>query len=1058
MRIRIPNLIAAVITIALLATISIAATSTSIARCQSLGNLTGSAEHQLQPNQCFEYRVDLAEGTFVRFAAEQRGVDLKLEFFDVAGQPPIKVADSPNRNQGYEGFVFVVHKSGEYTLRVRWVEPNETYVSEGTYRLTIAEKRSAVPPDEEFIRSVNQADTLLNQGDAAGLTGAIAIYGTLRRHDRDWLTYRNALALSEYGRLLRVARDNEKAVNVFRQALALAGSSHLKGEVSSDLGLALYRLGNFPESESTLRQAIPLIAKFGNADDLAQAYTRLTITLTKTGKIDEAVDLSAQAEAIVGVPEYTKITVLNNHGLAYAAQGKRGEALRLMEGLPARYVALKKLDDAVLSLSAIVGIYESLNDIVRAKGYLDQLLQLADKTTKPEETRSMVFYYLGRFEADPNKKIDHFNRALTEQRSLNNPDFQGIIFNQLGIAHYGLGNRKNRAPYRTALEFYAKAQAIFERNLNKIDLAQTLNNAGAAHFALGEAALAVAAYRKALVIYNQTGFKNGEAETFHNLMMLYDQPRTRRIAILYGKRSVNSYQELRRNIQDLSPSLQLSYLKGNEDTYRRLADILVAAGRLVEAEQVLAMLKEKESFEYLRGDASEVERLSERADLTSDESAALKRYAEVMDQIAKIGNEYEGLNERLRKGQILSVEETATHLRLSVQLEDANRAFEVLLRQLAEEFSAKPSVVNELKENAGLRGDLRRWGPGVVFLHTLVGEDRYRVILTTAATQTDAKTEIKAAELSKKIAAFRQAIQNKTDVAALGKELYDILIKPIEPQLEGARAKTILWSLDGSLRLLPLPALWDGRQYFGEKYQNVVITLASRTRLDQRASAKWRAAGFGVTQATTIRDPNSNRAIGFVALPFVKDELTAVVHTGQAVNSFTGVLPGEVFLDHDFSADRFKTELTRGFGLIHIASHFSLNPGNATRSFLLLGDGNTLSVDEIKNSPRFRFDGVELLTLSACQTAVVESDGTGKEVEGFGYVAQRNGAQAILASLWKVNDESTSQLMANFYQIRETDGLTKAEALQRSQVRLLQSKTFSHPFYWSAFVIIGNWR
>lgn len=128
-------------------------------------------------------------------------------------------------------------------------------------------------------------------------------------------------------------------------------------------------------------------------------------------------------------------------------------------------------------------------------------------------------------------------------------------------------------------------------------------------------------------------------------------------------------------------------------------------------------------------------------------------------------------------------------------------------------------------------------------------------------------------------------------------------------------------------------------------------------------------------------------------------------------------------------------------------------------SNLLLGDGTKLTLEDIKNAPDDLFKGVELLTLSACETGVQkERESDGREIDGFAELAQRKGAKSVLASLWKVDDESTSQLMTQFYQTRQTKKLTKAEALQKAQLNLLADKQYSHPYYWSPFVLIGNWR
>ena len=105
------------------------------------------------------------------------------------------------------------------------------------------------------------------------------------------------------------------------------------------------------------------------------------------------------------------------------------------------------------------------------------------------------------------------------------------------------------------------------------------------------------------------------------------------------------------------------------------------------------------------------------------------------------------------------------------------------------------------------------------------------------------------------------------------------------------------------------------------------------------------------------------------------------------------------------------------------------------------------------------FGGVDLLTLSACDTAIGGTGANGKEVEGFAVLAQRKGAKAVIATLWPVADASTNELMQAFYRIRESKkGMTKVEALQQAQLALLHGSAYSHPYYWAPFILIGNSR
>jgi CHAT domain-containing protein len=167
-------------------------------------------------------------------------------------------------------------------------------------------------------------------------------------------------------------------------------------------------------------------------------------------------------------------------------------------------------------------------------------------------------------------------------------------------------------------------------------------------------------------------------------------------------------------------------------------------------------------------------------------------------------------------------------------------------------------------------------------------------------------------------------------------------------------------------------------------------------------------------------------------------------------------------------------------------------PGNETDSFLLLGDGDELSLARLKEGD-FDFIDVELLALSACETAMCGGKGAdGREIEGFGALAQNQGAKAVLATLWPVADDSTGQFMRNFYRLRIEQNLSKAEALRRAQVafitgsagilptvsatderaKVTYSKSdnapedwfvpdpnapWAHPYYWGPFILMGHW-
>jgi CHAT domain-containing protein len=322
--------------------------------------------------------------------------------------------------------------------------------------------------------------------------------------------------------------------------------------------------------------------------------------------------------------------------------------------------------------------------------------------------------------------------------------------------------------------------------------------------------------------------------------------------------------------------------------------------------------------------------------------------------------------------------------------------------------------------------------------------------------------------------------------------MHGLLMAPMEAALKRAGARTLMVSLDGPLRSLPFAALHDGQHWLMTRYAVNVYTTASPAALSQVPAKPWRAAAFG----------SSEGGAGLQALPGVRQELEAIVSDPSRTTG--GAMPGTIALNQAFTAQSLQAvALTTASGqarqpgtpnLLHIASHFVFKPSDPGASFLLLGDGQRLTLSELAQ-PGWRFDHLNLLTLSACQTARSGDDPFGQEIEGLGTLLQAQGAAAVLASLWQVNDAATARLMQQLYlQLQSQPGVNKAEALRRAQQAMVEpgtsavpvrtdkpqgtalpqpargidldelespptpaQATFAHPYYWAPFVLMGNW-
>ena len=670
---------------------------------------------------------------------------------------------------------------------------------------------------------------------------------------------------------------------------------------------------------------------------------------------------------------------------------------------------------------------------------------------------------------DKNQKaLEYLNQALPLFRAAGNKSGEATTLNNMGGVYSDLGEKQK------ALEYYNQALPFRRAVGDKSGEATTLNNIGLVYSDLGKNQKALEYYAQALPIYRAVGSRSGEATTLNNLISVYVSLNNPRFAIFYGNQSVDLLQELRSNIQGLDKDIQKTYLKSVEQTYRVLADLLIAQGRSAEAQQILNAFKDQQFFDYDRTQQKQLKSLTR----TPREEEFVSRYEKTADALGAIGGQVEELKRKLGNRKP-SDEEAGQLQQLEAGLKTASDSFTNVLKQAETEFS-KPTdekdKVGEVPDTVQMQSALRdlqsQTGQKAVAIYTLEAVENYRGLLITPDKIIPVSYPIKATGLRQKaVKLFGQLseVNNQTnapkypqaEVQKSGKELYDIVFAPVAAKLKELNLEpdVLMWSLDGALRYLPVGTLYDGKQYLAERYRNVVFTRANAERMLAPVSPTWTGSGFynAKEYSLPVRNPDNGKMklAGFDKLKNAKSE----VETIFGIPPKRGIIGGNFLPDEQFTKESLFKALKLNRPLVHIASHFKFEAGDASSSFLLLGDGNKLTLEDIKNAPDDLFKGVELLTLSACETGVQkERESDGREIDGFAELAQRKEAKAILASLWKVDDESTSLLMTQFYQTRQTKKLTKVEALQKAQLSLLKSEKFSHPYYWSPFILIGNWR
>jgi len=326
-------------------------------------------------------------------------------------------------------------------------------------------------------------------------------------------------------------------------------------------------------------------------------------------------------------------------------------------------------------------------------------------------------------------------------------------------------------------------------------------------------------------------------------------------------------------------------------------------------------------------------------------------------------------------------------------------------------------------------------------LYPILLTDRTVLLLSLPDDIQQIVVPIDAQTLEQTVHTFRRDLQTSTSNRFImqAKQLYQWLIVPLEEQLSAHDIQTLVVVPDGPLRTIPLAALYDvdNKKFLFQKYALAITPGLELT--DPRPLPR--------ENVHILLNGLSQGVQNFSPLPYVPEEISSI----EALFDNKRVL-----LNQRFSLNQVKQALkSQPFTIVHIASHgqFDRDPKN---TFLLTYD-NKLTMDQLENLLEFsqlRQEPVELLTLSACQTAV----GDERAALGLAGVAIKAGARSALASLWFINDEATARLVSEFYaQLRNHPQLSKAQALQKAQQYLFEQQVFRHPAYWSPFLVIGNW-
>lgn len=541
-------------------------------------------------------------------------------------------------------------------------------------------------------------------------------------------------------------------------------------------------------------------------------------------------------------------------------------------------------------------------------------------------------------------------------------------------------------------------------------------------------------------------------------------------AIALGKDSLNAFRAQQAGGSGVDCSrtcdeIARLALSGEGTAYRMLTAWLIQAGRLSEAQQLLLLLREHELQENLRwGSATPASQ--GKAALTGLELDRFQAFYRLREQQAALAQERLQLQARQVAGE-LDAEGRARLQHIGrLEMQELKPAVSRFLQGLDSAMAAgadQAVVQNSASvraEATQIQRDIDQWDretpeAKAVGVQYLVGRDNLSILVTVPGLSPIARQlPLKRVDLYQAVNAAQTLMRTPESAPDLLRralqQLHAVLLAPIEDDLRRMGARTLLLSLDDRLRQLPFAALMraDGR-YAIEDYAIALYNEATARVVAPGRSRDWRVAAMGTSKPVG----------GLPALAAVPKELAQVVRASRS--------GGQTFLDGQFTRATLDGALTRRsatpFNVLHLASHFVLQPGDAGASTLFLGDGSSLSLAEIARR-QFDFRGFELVVYSACDTGVAGGrTANGMEMESLSALTRRQGAAAVMGTLWKVSDSSVAHAMATFYGQSARGGGSLADMLRQTQLAMLRGTaggpaSHQHPFHWAPFVLMGNWR
>ncbi len=313
-------------------------------------------------------------------------------------------------------------------------------------------------------------------------------------------------------------------------------------------------------------------------------------------------------------------------------------------------------------------------------------------------------------------------------------------------------------------------------------------------------------------------------------------------------------------------------------------------------------------------------------------------------------------------------------------------------------------------------------------------------------------------ELERRVDALKLAIRQKEEgkVGALTAferaiRQLDILIKPVTQQIN--RAKQVCIVPDDILWEVPFAALKTPKsRYLVEVCSVFYAPSITSLKAMQEMKEMKKPSKTLLAMAPFAYPEGSKQAIRTIPLVGTFGPLPASLKEVSTLAKLYSVKP---YLREEARESQVKAK-GHQVGILHFATHAFFEPSQGLYSGIVLaeekGEDGFLEAREIVDLNLH----ADLVVLSACETAKGKIH-RGEGLIGLTWAFFVAGCASTVVSQWKVMDESTAELMANFYRHLRA-GANKAEAVRQAQLSLLHSRKYSSPFFWAPFILLGDWR